>query len=43
MVNDQLGLVKLAIGQILFYVLAVLLASFWIIRTVLNRRGDLEE
>jgi hypothetical protein len=43
MANDSLGLVKLSASQCLFLILAVMLASFWIIKMALNRRGDLEE
>jgi hypothetical protein len=43
MANDQLGLVRMSTTQCLFLALAVLLASFWIFRTVLGRAGDLAE
>jgi hypothetical protein len=43
MANEQLALVRLESNQILFYVLAVMLASFWIIKIALGRKGDLEE
>jgi hypothetical protein len=43
MANEELGLVEISTIQCLFLALAVLLASFWIFRAVLGRRGDLAE
>jgi hypothetical protein len=43
MANEELGLAKISTVQCLFLALVVLLASFWIIRTVLGRAGDLAE
>jgi hypothetical protein len=42
MLNDQLGLLALSVRQILAYVVVAQMGSFWAIKTVLNKKGDVE-
>ncbi len=41
--NDTLGVVKMSSEQALFLILAAMLATFFITRYFLNRRGDIED
>jgi len=43
MINENLKLIRLSSNQCLFYILVVMLCSFLIIRTALNRKGDVED
>ncbi len=43
LLNDTMGLVRMSSGQGLFLILAAMLATFFITRYFLGRRGDIED
>jgi len=43
LLNDNLGLLKISSGQVLFLIIAVMLITFFINKYFLGRRGDLED
>jgi isoprenylcysteine carboxyl methyltransferase (ICMT) family protein YpbQ len=42
MLNEQLGLLVLSSLQVLAYVVVAQMGSFWLIKAIINKKGDVE-